>query len=75
MCDIKFLACFQQGFAYNIFYVYFFFSQKALMNNGPSKSQGKYSKLDNEIEENNQNYIDESRQQQQVNNGFSFNFL
>ncbi|XP_033643324.1 syntaxin-6-like [Asterias rubens] len=41
-------------------------SRQALMNNGPSKSQGKYSKLDNEIEENNQNYIDESRQQQQM---------
>ncbi|XP_022088996.1 syntaxin-6-like [Acanthaster planci] len=41
-------------------------TRQALMNNGPSKAQGKYSRLDNEMEQNNQNYIDESRQQQQL---------
>ncbi|XP_071948361.1 syntaxin-6-like [Antedon mediterranea] len=37
-----------------------------LMNNGPSKGLGKYSRLDNEIENSNQNFIENSRQQQEL---------
>ncbi|XP_072016564.1 syntaxin-6-like [Amphiura filiformis] len=41
-------------------------TRTSLLSNGPSRSSNKYTRLDQEIEESNQRYIDDSRQQQQL---------
>ncbi|XP_077986294.1 syntaxin-6-like [Glandiceps talaboti] len=41
-------------------------SRQTLMSNGPKRAQDKYTRLDNEIVESNQRFLDDSRQQQQM---------
>ncbi|XP_070531647.1 syntaxin-6-like [Ptychodera flava] len=41
-------------------------SRQSLMPNGPKRGQDKYTRLENDIEQSNQRYLDDTRQQQQL---------
>ena len=45
---------------------------QSLLANGPSHPQNKYMKLENEIERSNQSFIEDTYQEQRVNNHYHY---